>query len=241
MKVYLYCVCMCVQDTSSGSQMVIYTRWGRRSCSTMSVHAPPVMGLGPMPGMPGMPMTRPHGGNRGNAAQLLYEGVAGGSQRNQNGGGANMMCLPLTPTWGNYSDLLEGQARLSGAEYRLGQAEGSFNVFENTQFAGRLNLQKVPCAICQVRRASSVIMIPASLTCPIGWLKQYHGYLLSERDQRSEFVCVDHQAEPSPHYRFMPGMQNEGMTLYPVEASCGSLPCSPYVSQREVTCVVCTR
>ncbi len=32
-----------------------------------------------------------------------------------------------------------------------------------------------------------------------------------------------------------------GNLLYPTEAECGSLPCGPYVQDRELTCVVCAR
>lgn len=205
---------------------------------------PPMMGMGPMPGRPMQQPPNPRANNpNGMAAQLIYEGIVGGSMNGQSGGGANSLCLPLRPTWGNFSDLLDGGGRLFGAEYRLGHTEGSYNVFENTLMPGRLNMQKVPCALCQVRRASSVLMVPASLTCPLGWNRQYHGYLMSERaeNQRSEHICVDHQAEISPHFRHNPAIQGEAMHLLPVEASCGSLPCAPYVSQREVTCVVCTR
>ena len=46
---------------------VVYTRWGRTSCPS----------------------------NTG--AQLLYEGIAGGSYYNTYGGGANYVCLPKVP------------------------------------------------------------------------------------------------------------------------------------------------
>ena len=35
----------------------------------------------------------------------------------------------------------------------------------------------VPCAICKVTSATTTMMVPAKLTCPLNWTLQYHGYL----------------------------------------------------------------
>lgn len=176
--------------------------------------------------------------------QMVYDGVTAGALSQQPGSGAEPLCLPVHPTWGNFSDLPNHGGQIYGAEYRLGQVEGVYNVFENTLSPGRLNAQRVPCAVCRALRASSVLMVPGVNRCPIGWTQQYHGYLMSERSDshKSQYVCVDHEAEPSRHGGAgMPGVVMEGMLLYPVEAMCGTLPCAPYVNHREMTCTVCTR
>ena len=227
--------------------------------------------MGGMPGMPGMPpgmnMGAPNAdpfqqqqpvfqnpnmrgfmpgmqpGPRPGSVRLVYEGVAAGSWSNNVGNGANTLCLPIHPRWGNFSDLPNTGGRLHGAMYRLGTVEGTYNVFENTLQPGRLNQQTVPCSVCRTLQASTSLMIPGVTQCPVGWQFQYRGYLMSERFDhgKAEYLCVDADAEPSRHGgQNMPGVLPEGMALYPVEAQCGSLPCAPYVMNREMTCVVCT-
>jgi len=76
-------------------------------------------------------------------------------------------------------------------------------------------------------------MIPGTKVCPAGWNLEYAGYLMSSHytQSASEFVCVDKDAEA--------GGSNSnlgGGLLYPTEAECGSLPCLPYVQNRELTC-----
>ncbi|XP_065187433.1 uncharacterized protein LOC135818036 isoform X2 [Sycon ciliatum] len=187
-----------------------YIRWGRRTCPQ----------------------------HLRNITQIVYEGLAAGSLSSQPGSGSNTMCLPLTPTWGNFSDMREAGGQIFGAEYRFGPGDG-FNVFENTGTGGRLSHRKVPCAVCHTRLASSVLMVPASTLCPLRWQQQYNGYLMSERfdHHKSQYICVDREAEASVLGSQLP---REGLGLYPVEASCGALPCAPYMANRELTCSVCT-
>lgn len=187
-----------------------YIRWGRRTCPN----------------------------HLRNITRQVYEGLTAGSLSTQPGSGSNTLCLPLTPSWGNFSDLREAGAQIFGAEYRFGPA-GGYNVFENTGMPGRLAQRKVPCSVCHTRMASSVLMVPASTLCPIGWQQQYRGYLMSERfdHHKSEYICVDADAEPAVLGSQLP---REGLGLYPVEAGCGALPCGPYMQSRELTCTVCT-
>ena len=82
-------------------------------------------------------------------------------------------------------------------------------------------------------------MIPARNQCDPGWTTEYTGYLSAEYHghQRTEFVCVDGEAEPIDNSI---GDQN-GALFYPAIAKCGSLPCLPYIENRELLCAVCTR
>ena len=55
---------------------------------------------------------------------------------------------------------------------------------------------------------------------------------------RSMFTCVDKDAEGVPggvggHYN--------GPLLYHVEATCSGILCTPYDTERELTCAVCTK
>ncbi|XP_065188802.1 uncharacterized protein LOC135819510 [Sycon ciliatum] len=238
-----------------GGVSTTYIRWGRTMCPGQRF----MPGGAQMGGGAGDPfqqqqnvfqnqmrgrfMNGMQAGPRPGSVHLVYEGVTTGSWSNNMGNGANPLCLPIHPRWGNFSDLPNQGGRLYGAEYRLGQLEGTYNVFENTLQPGRLNHQSVPCAVCRALQVSTSLMVPGVTQCPLGWQVQYHGYLMSERfdSTKAEYLCVDAQAEASRHGGSrMPGVVREGMMLYPVEAQCGSLPCAPYVMNRELTCVVCT-
>ena len=90
-------------------------------------------------------------------------------------------------------------------------------------------------------------MIPARMTCPSGWTREYYGYLMSEHYDkghfRTEFICFDRNSEG------IPGSEEDenGSTVYPVEAACqtvgqtGGLPCNIYSEGYELTCAVCTK
>ncbi|XP_019617282.1 PREDICTED: uncharacterized protein LOC109464683 isoform X1 [Branchiostoma belcheri] len=171
-------------------------------------------------------------------AELVYSGVAGGEWYGHTGGGTNYQCLPTDPQWGRYQDGLQGnKAYMYGAEYELNTNYpfGSFSLLNNN----------VPCAVCYVPTRGSKLMIPARNTCFSGWTREYHGYLMTEyhiHQSAKEFVCVDEQ----PEAEAVPGGREnqDGALFYPVEARCGSLPCSlpgQYVEGRELTCVVCTK
>ena len=54
--------------------------------------------------------------------------------------------------------------------------------------------------------------------------------------KRSNYICWDEAPEVAT------GGFNKGQAVvYPVEVNCGTLPCSDYISGRELTCVVCSK
>ena len=66
-------------------------------------------------------------------------------------------------------------------------------------------------------------MMPARNDCPSGWIKEYHGYLMTayhNHKHSSDFICVDGDPE------YVPGSHanKNGALLYAVEGDCGSLP-----------------
>ena len=94
--------------------------------------------------------------------------------------------------------------------------------------------------MCVATTRVAVVMIPAKLTCPSGWTREYHGYLMSEyynHQSPSTFECIDHDAEAVPGSE----ADTQGGLFYHVEASCNGLPCDPYDPEKELTCVVCTK
>ena len=167
---------------------------------------------------------------------FVISGRVGGQFYSDAGGGSNYVCLHMAPTWSRYDDNVDTLGWISGATYQ-------------TRYMSRKDLFQhiAPCAVCRVSSRGSVMMVPGRNLCPSGWHQEYHGYLVSaasahsSRDpwKRTEFVCVDQVAESATNGTAT--NNRHGAIFYNVQASCGSLPCGPYVQGRELTCAVCTK
>ena len=166
-------------------------------------------------------------------AELIYRGYAGGGFYNQKGNGANFLCLPkdpqylsrTAPTWQSY---------LYGSEY-----ETNNKIFRKTT-----QNYNVPCAVCYVANKSTKLVIPAKVTCPKLWTREYYGYLMTEYHnhiRNAVYECVHVSPDVIPGS----AKNTNGALFYFVEAVCGrGLPCGPYgpyIAKRAVTCVVCTK
>ena len=162
--------------------------------------------------------------------QLVYEGRAAGSHAFHKGGGSDMLCMPNNPEYSEYSPGVQSTSPIYGAEYWPHKGQPLYDVLQNN----------IPCAVCCGLR-SVVLMIPAKMTCPPGWEKEYDGYLMgphSTSNYRAAFVCVDKEPETVPgQYHNNPRSNNP----HHVEASCDGLLCPPYDEEKEITCVVCTK
>ena len=165
--------------------------------------------------------------------QLLYAGRAAGSSHGAQGGGANYICLPEQPQYSTYTAGAQGgRAFLYGAEYQTaGLDNGPLNSFHD---------HNIPCAVCYTSTRETVVMIPARLSCPSSWTREYYGYLMANwyGHRRTMFECVDRNPES------VPGSiaNTNGALFYHVEVKCRvGIPCPPYDTQKEVTCVVCTK
>lgn len=137
------------------------------------------------------------------------------------------MCLPLDPDFSKTSGT--AYARMHGAE------------FKSNFFYSNSGGQDLPCAVCRVRQASSVIMIPGKNRCYTGWNMEYHGYLSSgqyDHSAASSYICVDIKPE---YVSGGSSYKNDGKYFYEVLARCGSLQCPPYRNNYPMTCVVCSR
>ena len=179
---------------------VVYIRWGRTTCPN----------------------------NTG--AELLYEGLAGGSHYTHSGGGANYLCLPKVPQYLSTAVPPDPhKSYLYGAEYEVVN-----NIFPSK------HEHNVPCAVCYISTKSTKLMIPAQTTCPKSWTTEYVGYLMAERydfKRNAVYECVDRNPES------IPGSTSNvnGALFYFVQGTCTGLPCPPYVNNRAITCVVCTK
>ena len=165
--------------------------------------------------------------------EMVYSGIAAGSHQSVTGGGANYLCMPKVPQY--KSDLkyrttltLDGHCRLFGVEYQA-PLQGSHD-------------HNAPCAVCHVSTRSAVLIIPARYSCPTTWTMEYYGYLMAEykTHSRTRYECVDKDMESfigsNPH-------TPSAARFYHIEASCGGLPCGPYMydNLQELNCVVCTK
>jgi len=137
------------------------------------------------------------------------------------------MCLPKDPQWAQeQSPSYVGF--IHGAEY---QTHGSM--------LDDLKDHDVPCVVCRTN-STNVLMVPAKQTCNTGWVREYAGFLMSERNvhpSSKEFICMDETPEPIVGTY----LNKDGALFYFQQAVCGSRPCLPYINWRELTCVVCTQ
>ena len=84
-------------------------------------------------------------------------------------------------------------------------------------------------------------MIPGEVTCPSSWTTEYVGYLMTDSHSHSRnavYECVDEAPEAVPNS----GSNTDGAMFYHVGAACNvGLPCPPFVTNKPIMCVVCTK
>ena len=178
---------------------VVYTRWGRKSCPNDT------------------------------GAQLVYEGITGGSPWDHSGGGANYVCLPKVPQYMS-THVPPQYSYMVGAEY-----EDINGIFPKKQD------HNAPCAVCYSSTKTVKLMIPARITCPSSWTIEYKGYLMTDyhnHRRNAVYECVDE----NPESIVGSSANTNGALLYFTVSTCSyGLPCPPYVNNRVITCVVCTK
>ena len=166
--------------------------------------------------------------------ELVYQGRAAGSFYNHKGGGANYLCVTTEPQSGKFlpGDSSKHVSLLYGSEYQIR--------LDGLPYSRQLHDQDVPCALCHMTTRGAVFMLPGRYECPSGWTQEYHGYLVTAHhdiSHRTMFECMDIEPE-----KVDGGHANhDGALFYHVEPRCGSLPCPPYDSTKEMTCVVCSK
>ena len=161
-------------------------------------------------------------------SHLIYRGVMSGAHYKNTGGGSNFLCLPRDNSYEGgdlqYSDKIRPHNFLYPATYANPRS-------------GPPHYHQIACAVCHAKRMTSSVMIPGKSECPMGWTRQYHGYLMSEdatgHKNRYQFVCIDHEREVARTGKNWGGVspQKYGTNKH--------LP-SGYNPNRELNCVVCT-
>ncbi|XP_060597183.1 short-chain collagen C4-like [Ruditapes philippinarum] len=165
------------------------------------------------------------------SSSLVYNGYTAGKHVHKKGSGSDTICLPSHPSWANYTGKSKLSSLIYGTEIDINEPSGIF--------AYPVNQQDMPCAVC-VSKNPTVLMVPAKTACYSGWLMEYTGYLMAGMDNSfgsHNHICMDSLPE------FLPNgaANNDQHILYLVKAQCGSLPCPPYVQDRELACVVCSK
>ena len=164
--------------------------------------------------------------------EALYSGQAASKHYTQAGGGNNYQCFPDHPEYSDFRAGCQYHSVAYGVEYEapIVQLGGSTYLHDHN----------VPCALCYVPDRIASVMIPAKITCPHGWTKEYEGYLMSAHHAHHShtYECIDRDAQAAPGGR----ANTNGGLFYHVEANCGTnLHCPPYDASKELTCVVCTK
>ena len=162
-------------------------------------------------------------------ADVVYAGRIGGSVFNETGGASNYICLPDNPTYRSTT----GSTRVRPIVNGFVTGTGYRSPLNSTEGAHPL------CAVCYIPSRSTVLTIPAMISCPVGWTGEYEGYLMSQHSTqpRTEYICVDTAQEA------VSGVETlmEGAVLHHVEALCdGGLNCQVY-DNRALSCVVCSK
>ena len=153
----------------------------------------------------------------------------GGSWYHHYGGGANYLCLSLNPIFDKTTPGSQGYSNIYGTEYEVAS-------FPN-MFSKSFHNHDAPCAVCHIELRGSQLMIPGRNICPSHWTLEYKGYLMSasqNHNGRTQFICVDGDAESTTGS----SRGHDGALLYFAESQCGSLPCPPYATGKEITCAV---
>lgn len=170
----------------------------------------------------------------------MFAGIAAGARYGTPGNGANHLCLPNDPIYGEtVSGIGISRSFLYAVEYQI----DSFPTRNDREW------HDLPCAVCKSPSRHSQLMMPAKNICPSSeWTLEYTGYLMAERSysshMRSMYICVDGEMETIDRTHGIATDRNRGL-LNLVESRCvssgGGLPCSPYIDGYELTCAVCTQ
>ena len=104
--------------------------------------------------------------------QTLYSGVLGGNYVRHSAGGSGQVCLPDSPEYGTYASGAQQKGRMYPGKYET-KAYSHL-----TQYHGKL----IRCAACYNDDSSTLLMIPAAVSCPSEWNQEYTGYLMTQPD-----------------------------------------------------------
>ena len=159
---------------------------------------------------------------------LVHTGFMSASHYTQ-GASSTYLCLPMTPSYLTTQAGDQGGGNLYKVEYE-------FSGYGVVRIQG-VHDRDALCAVCTATGRRTAIMVPARVTCPDGWARDYFGYLVSQlyTQSRSSSICVDY----NPEYRADSAGSEDGGLLYPIEMQ--TFPNGfNYTVNREVMCAQCS-
>ena len=169
-------------------------------------------------------------------------GQTGSAQNIKDESGSNYLCLPTTPQYDINNTPNTGTTSTNDNSYIYGV---QFQISQSNLFNAQPGSQyDVYCSVCKMHGKSSVVMVPARITCPTvdgrAWKLLYRGFLMSQKQilKRTEYICVDQK----PDLQKSEFSREIGYLSF-VETRCASndLPCreKKYFENLELSCVVC--
>ena len=151
--------------------------------------------------IPGVVYTRWGGRNcPENSTKTIYSGTLVTSTT------GNHLCVPASQN--------SGESKQMPADHKLKRTT-------------TLHQSEVPCTVCLAIQQSTMLTIPAKVTCPPGWTREYYGYLMASAANGSgQFLCVDDIAD---------GTANARLTHIKVDCNESLKECL-----NNIRCAVCT-
>ncbi|GIY05992.1 stonustoxin subunit alpha [Caerostris darwini] len=188
-----------------------YIRWGQSNCSTPETGATVV-------------------------------GVSSTSEIVQDGGSSQFLCSSLDPSVVDPTDYFNN--------YPGDDDPDSHLLVSPLRYVGELQryksmyMKQIACVRCRAPIRTTMLMKVADKVCPSDkWTKEYEGYLMApgQKSNKGEYICMDKDMkEPQGEVKFGNSDTNHLPEIQEVSIECGSLPCTPYVKDRPIPCVVCT-
>ena len=60
-----------------------------------------------------------------------------------------------------------------------------------TKTTTTLYVSEVPCSVCLALNQNTVLTVPAKVTCPLGWTREYHGFIMNGSSEDGLYHCMD--------------------------------------------------
>ena len=165
--------------------------------------------------------------------ELIYSGIAAGSMASERGGGTNYICLSSNPSFLSHNaGHQQWRGMIYAAKYKTQDSPLS-----------SLDGSSVPCAMCHVTTRGAVVVIPGQISCPSSWTKEYLGYLMASPKQhyRTTFECIDSDSTAITNQVNSSNTTDAAMFYTTEIGTCSGVLCPPYDTEKEITCVVCTK
>ena len=165
-------------------------------------------------------------------ATLIYKGAMAGAYFEHKGAGSNHLCMPFDPEYDpDIGNTNAGGSYIYGSEY---QSVNPLNPRKDS-----IEDRNIPCAVCRVQMRATTVMVPAHRTCPVGWTREYYGFLMGAHNShgKRDYICMDRE------FKTLPGHAGDqkGNQLYSVGATGGyGLDFPPFLSSKPLTCTVCS-